>query len=82
MLKRCECCKGRKEIIGLGLLMKKCTECKGVGWIEEADPEIVIDAIANQCISTDKVTTKIKKKRGRKPKIKHKDVLYASQSTY
>lgn len=31
---RCEMCAGRKEIIGLGAIKKKCPECKGVGYID------------------------------------------------
>jgi hypothetical protein len=32
---RCECCQGRKKMMGLGMLMKDCRECLGVGFIEK-----------------------------------------------
>lgn len=31
---RCECCVGKKTIIGLGGIIKKCPECKGIGFID------------------------------------------------
>ena len=34
MLVRCDCCTGKKTIIGLGNLSKKCHKCKGSGVME------------------------------------------------
>lgn len=34
MVERCKCCRGAKEIRGLGLIMQKCPVCKGIGHIE------------------------------------------------
>ena len=30
---RCEACKGKRNILGLGAILRKCPECKGVGFI-------------------------------------------------
>ncbi len=34
-LTRCPACKGRKKTTSFGGMMLKCTECSGIGWIEE-----------------------------------------------
>ena len=39
MTARCECCKGKREVIGLGNILKKCLSCMGIGWKKE----VVID---------------------------------------
>jgi DnaJ-class molecular chaperone len=31
---RCDCCKGQKEINGLGGMKKECPECYGVGYVK------------------------------------------------
>jgi hypothetical protein len=31
----CPVCKGRKRMLGLGLIEKDCSECKGVGFVEK-----------------------------------------------
>lgn len=31
---RCPCCHGKKQIIGLGNLVKDCKECNGVGHVK------------------------------------------------
>ena len=33
---RCECCQGRKKVMGLGMMMKDCSECLGVGFVNAA----------------------------------------------
>lgn len=35
MPKRCDACKGRKEITGTGGMKKKCTSCAGVGYVAD-----------------------------------------------
>ena len=35
MLKRCECCGGKKTIIGLGMIVKSCPVCLGIGYNHE-----------------------------------------------
>jgi len=38
-LVKCEACKGKKELVGLGFTVKKCPTCKGIGYQEEViDP--------------------------------------------
>jgi DnaJ-class molecular chaperone len=31
---RCEICNGKKTIIGLGSIIKKCPECSGIGYLK------------------------------------------------
>jgi DnaJ-class molecular chaperone len=38
---RCECCAGKKTIIGLGCLIKDCPACKGVGHIKVSEPAVM-----------------------------------------
>jgi hypothetical protein len=39
MIKRCPCCRGKKEIIGGGFMSQKCNNCAGSGYIEtEIEP--------------------------------------------
>ena len=33
---RCECCQGRKKVMGLGMMMKDCSECLVVGFVNAA----------------------------------------------
>ena len=32
-VKRCDICRGKKKVMGLGMLEKKCVACNGVGHI-------------------------------------------------
>lgn len=34
-LERCDICQGKKKIMGIGGMEKKCKYCDGVGWIEK-----------------------------------------------
>jgi phage FluMu protein Com len=34
---RCPHCRGRKNILGFGMLEKKCPECNGIGWVEDKE---------------------------------------------
>ena len=45
MLLRCEKCNGRKDILGLGGMIKKCDACHGVGSVEAHKVELVNDKI-------------------------------------
>lgn len=58
---RCCHCKGRKQTMGLGAMLKDCPECKGVGYVKPK----VIDAPEVQC---DPVEVKPKVKRTRRPR--------------
>lgn len=33
----CDCCKGRKNIVGLGSMSQQCPRCQGVGWIKKEE---------------------------------------------
>jgi len=42
-LKRCEKCNGKKEFQGIGYMIVKCKECKGIGYkSEDKEPEKII----------------------------------------
>ncbi len=59
MVNRCECCLGRKTLVGLGNMVVKCSFCKGVGYVADAEiPEREEEA----------VVIDIPKKMGRPPK--------------
>lgn len=60
---RCECCNGRKRIIGLGGMQRDCYECDGVGHLELIDESRVSDKHTELSEETRET-----KKRGRKPK--------------
>jgi hypothetical protein len=34
-LKRCEKCLGKKTFLGLGNMIEKCSDCKGVGYLSD-----------------------------------------------
>jgi hypothetical protein len=33
-LDKCPSCKGRKSVMGMGMIVKNCSNCKGVGYVE------------------------------------------------
>lgn len=37
-LTRCDCCDGRRNIVGLGGIQKACGNCKGVGYVKIDEP--------------------------------------------
>lgn len=37
---RCEVCKGRKKMFGLGYMLKDCHACAGVGFVAEAEEPV------------------------------------------
>lgn len=54
-LKRCTTCRGVKSVIGLGGLMRKCFDCDGIGYKEEATVNDVDDFLADNKKSDDEV---------------------------
>ena len=42
-IKRCPCCLGRKKMLGFGFIEETCSECNGVGHIEdkEVEPNVI-----------------------------------------
>lgn len=95
---RCPSCKGKKTILAIGNMTRKCPTCKGVGHVAIAEPLEVIVGDGSALVSTEQigrtahpdlvsdnvsretcsvvalesedVPVKIKKKPGRKPKVK------------
>ena len=80
MTTKCYSCKGNKQLLSLGNLMKPCSTCNGVGYLAETEKLIMgntnsavnsipVVATINQVngIDTD-YQTMVKKKPGRKPK--------------
>lgn len=83
-LVKCESCKGKKELVGLGFTVKRCPTCKGIGYQEEViDPIGYLEEKENKIETTEieesfddgfKEDAKLEdhplKKRGRKAKAK------------
>ena len=63
-VKRCSTCGGTKSVMGLGMIMHKCKECKGLGYHMQADEQDE-DAFLNE---KQDIVVPQPKKRGRKPK--------------
>ena len=38
MTARCEACKGRRELLGMGGMVHKCKACDGSGWVSDVAP--------------------------------------------
>jgi hypothetical protein len=57
MLSRCDACGGTKKVKGLGCIVKDCSRCKGVGWLD-LDEKLNLDK--KVAVSADKT---VKKKR-------------------
>ncbi len=82
---RCETCKGRKTILAIGNMTRKCPTCKGVGHVAVVEPvaELVEQPLATEIVSRETLPTvthdsvaahdtpvRVKKKPGRKSKVK------------
>lgn len=44
-LNRCDCCDGRRNIIGLGGMKKACGNCKGVGFVKAVAESPVVTVV-------------------------------------
>lgn len=65
MLVRCECCAGRKTVIGLGNVTRKCHECSGIGFVECNDiKNAVIETVCASASDLDVVSIKEDKEQG------------------
>lgn len=63
MLVRCETCRGQKKIARMGMLLKTCDECDGVGYKKMPDKksqEEVIKSILEPMKEKRKYTKKVK----------------------
>jgi phage FluMu protein Com len=61
-IKRCTVCKGFKKIVGLGMVEKECSDCKGIGFIEVKEEPIVDNILTIEPII-------IKKRPGRPKRV-------------
>lgn len=59
----CDICKGKKQLLGLGMIFRDCEACKGVGFVNPKVEEPVIE-------EAPKVVQISTKKYGRKAKDK------------
>lgn len=39
-MKRCDACKGKKDIVGLGMIAAKCSVCNGIGYKLDIDKNV------------------------------------------
>ena len=67
-LKRCDTCKGRKVLMGLGCIEKKCQTCSGLGWVDHVEEPIEFLKEKKE---------KPKSKSGRPKAVKHEDAIAA-----
>ena len=47
ILNRCDCCCGKKTVVGLGNIKKTCTKCVGVGYVK-IDTKVADDVKAKR----------------------------------
>lgn len=85
MIIRCTQCNGRKKILSLGNMIKDCSQCRGLGHIEEKKEELELKSPALDSRSssiTDVINTSPAsiKKRGRKKKTPYQELLDKKQS--
>lgn len=74
---RCPSCKGKKTILALGNMTRKCPTCKGVGHVavvepvvDLVEPPMVSENVSREtCVALDDVPVRIKRKPGRKSKM-------------
>jgi hypothetical protein len=72
-IKRCETCSGRKQVMGLGWMIKDCPGCHGIGWIkkekypEENSYSEIDEGLKNGEEETG-IVERVTPKRGRKSK--------------
>lgn len=56
---RCSECSGKKKVMGLGLLIKDCPTCEGIGWVKKDVKPFTEELVPE---------TRIVKRKGRPPK--------------
>lgn len=71
LYKRCTKCSGRKVIRGMGMVEKKCDECKGVGYLES--DEIANKPSREKILKVEKTDKVIDLRKGKKHKAKKGD---------
>ncbi len=71
MAARCDCCKGRREVLGLGGMVKKCLSCMGIGW--KNDVVVASAAVVEEVVQVPEVLVTIdKRSREYRDNNKHK----------
>lgn len=70
---RCTRCRGRKVVVGLGGMIKKCPDCKGVGFVSSKTKEQKTPDSEGVSIELKTAQLTDKKKRGRPDKVKSKE---------
>ena len=63
---RCDSCKGRKRVLGMGGMEKQCPDCGGIGWRER---ESQCDILTEGLTSAAGNPVIAKRKPGRRPRI-------------
>jgi hypothetical protein len=47
---RCECCKGRGKVVGLGCMERECNTCAGVGYIAVVGEPVIEGPLVKKSI--------------------------------
>jgi DnaJ-class molecular chaperone len=72
-LQRCPACRGKRDVMGAGMIYHKCAQCKGVGYIES--PETSVEAPVSDEAAIPQISKPARKpvgKAGRKQKATKK----------
>ena len=69
---RCFRCRGAKEVMAIGMQVKECPECKGVGYVEEEEKALNVEPVETVFEQLQDIK-KPSKKRGRPKKVKTED---------
>ncbi len=57
---KCPRCQGKKKIRGMGLIMKQCDKCNGVGWVSD---------VPHRTLEVESIVPTIKKRTRRSKQI-------------
>lgn len=68
MTKLCPACKGRKKIMGMGMMMTDCSTCKALGYVDSDYGKFGFDK------AIEEVEKPEVKKRGRRKRDEHQEV--------
>jgi len=71
-IKRCGRCRGAKEVMAIGMQIKECPECQGVGYVEDEKKALNVEPIEDVLEQIEEIK-KPSKKRGRPKKVKDLD---------
>ena len=79
----CSVCRGRKKVIGMGMMEADCYRCHGIGYIDLSEKVESSPFLKEPVNSVTAQNEPVKRSRGRPPKIKeNSDVNRSTQTTH